>query len=1047
MIADRYYRPFALTSALLVAAVSTLFGIGSATAANISSTASGGNWSATATWVGGVLPGANDNVTIADGATVTINTSPTISSLNVGTGAGSATVLVYDSSAARTVTVGTFVTIASNGTFQGPSGNENGHVLSVGTDLTNNGVLDFYINGNRNVGITFTGSTDASFTLNAGSTTNLRQTTGITLNKGTNNTPVLTFTPGGTFTVQGANTVGFLSITNGTFKISGTGTFSNPVFNSAAYTIPATGGFWLDNPNYTVAGLNGSPTNNGLLRVSQGTFNVGTSSGNAMGAGAGAIFTVEGGTVNFAGRLNTANAVTYTQSAGTVNITTVGNSSNSLAGFGLSSGSSVFNMSGGAINLVQASTAGTPFDYQVSGTANITGGTLNVGTAATTTNFNFRISGDAPNVVINNTTNNKTATLSAQTNVWGNTTISTGATMVLNGFTLQQIGATFTNNGTLNGTAANSALYFLGSAAQTYAGTGTTTAPLANFEVDNALGLTLSSTNNVIASRVILFTGSVTNSNKITLGNGGSTTGTVQIGNTTTPTAAGSFDVPLTFNLGSGGEVISYLRTTSSRSTGGEVNPTRSLTTFTYDDNDATHNLTVSGGDLTVTGTTTLTNGRVVTGANILIIGSAGTVARTNGYVDGNLRKTYTATGSKTFEVGTANGYSPIAANVTAGHPGSFTAKAVQGKQPNIPGANALSRYWTLAATGLTANLTFNYLAGDVVGTEANYKIVKYNGSFTQFTPTTLNTTTHVATLNGVSSFSDWTLAEAGALLSTNANLSNLTISAGTLTPAFASGTLSYTASVSNATTSITETPTVADATATVKVNGTAVVSGNPSGPISLAVGSNVITTVVTAQDGTTTRTYTVTVTRAATYTLTYTAGANGTISGTTPQTVESGGSGTPVTAVPNAGYHFVNWSDASTANPRTDTNVMANVSVTANFAINTYSSAVLPTPASPRTTSVPLNPPRTASSNRSISAHSPTRSTSTDRGMVVVEAPASFGRRAIRTPTQPSSGSTSSSRRSAAGRVTVGRGWWRNSGNGMGRSSPGSVPRLALSR
>ena len=99
--------------------------------------------------------------------------------------------------------------------------------------------------------------------------------------------------------------------------------------------------------------------------------------------------------------------------------------------------------------------------------------------------------------------------------------------------------------------------------------------------------------------------------------------------------------------------------------------------------------LTVSGGDLTVTGSTTLTNGRVVTGANNLIIGSAGTVTRTNGYVDGNLRKTYTASGSKTFEVGTANGYSPIAANVTAGT-GTFTAKAVQGQQPNITGVNAL---------------------------------------------------------------------------------------------------------------------------------------------------------------------------------------------------------------------------------------------------------------------------------------------------------------------------------------------------------------------
>ena len=73
------------------------------------------------------------------------------------------------------------------------------------------------------------------------------------------------------------------------------------------------------------------------------------------------------------------------------------------------------------------------------------------------------------------------------------------------------------------------------------------------------------------------------------------------------------------------------------------------------------------------------------------------------------------------------------------------------------------------------------------------------------------------------------------------------------------------------------------------------------------------------------------------TYTLTYTAGANGTISGTSPQTVNYGASGTAVTAVPNTGYHFVNWSDSSTANPRTDTSVTANVSVTANFAINTY--------------------------------------------------------------------------------------------------------------
>jgi gliding motility-associated-like protein len=98
---------------------------------------------------------------------------------------------------------------------------------------------------------------------------------------------------------------------------------------------------------------------------------------------------------------------------------------------------------------------------------------------------------------------------------------------------------------------------------------------------------------------------------------------------------------------------------------------------------------------------------------------------------------------------------------------------------------------------------------------------------------------------------------------STNDNLSAMKISAGTLTPTFATGTTSYTASVGNGITSLTVTPTTADPTATIKVNGTAVTSGTASGAIALNVGSNVITTIVTAQNGTSTKTYTVTVTRA----------------------------------------------------------------------------------------------------------------------------------------------------------------------------------------
>jgi len=98
---------------------------------------------------------------------------------------------------------------------------------------------------------------------------------------------------------------------------------------------------------------------------------------------------------------------------------------------------------------------------------------------------------------------------------------------------------------------------------------------------------------------------------------------------------------------------------------------------------------------------------------------------------------------------------------------------------------------------------------------------------------------------------------------SNDARLSGLSLSSGLLSPTFDSATVLYTASVANAVTSITVTPTVNQANASVTVNGTSVVSANTSGSINLSVGSNTVTVLNTAQDGTTTKTYTITVTRA----------------------------------------------------------------------------------------------------------------------------------------------------------------------------------------
>ena len=95
------------------------------------------------------------------------------------------------------------------------------------------------------------------------------------------------------------------------------------------------------------------------------------------------------------------------------------------------------------------------------------------------------------------------------------------------------------------------------------------------------------------------------------------------------------------------------------------------------------------------------------------------------------------------------------------------------------------------------------------------------------------------------------------------ATLSALTLSAGTLTPTFATGTTTYTADVAATVSSITVTPTATEDVATITVDGSPTTSGSASASISLTGGDNAVSVVVTAEDRTTTRTYTVTVTRA----------------------------------------------------------------------------------------------------------------------------------------------------------------------------------------
>jgi hypothetical protein len=106
-------------------------------------------------------------------------------------------------------------------------------------------------------------------------------------------------------------------------------------------------------------------------------------------------------------------------------------------------------------------------------------------------------------------------------------------------------------------------------------------------------------------------------------------------------------------------------------------------------------------------------------------------------------------------------------------------------------------------------------------------------------------------------------------------------------------------------------------------------------------------------------------------YYLNYSAGTGGTVNNSS-ELIACGLNGTAVLATANSCYHFVNWNDSSTDNPRVDT-ATANKSFIANFAINgtftltvTAINGTITTPSSPYTASCGENVSIVAAPNSS---------------------------------------------------------------------------------
>ncbi len=313
-------------------------------AATIISTGTSGNWNIGKTWIGGIVPGAGDDVIIAGGTTVIINSGvPTCNSITIN---GTLNVI-----GARTLQI--YGNWTNNGTFNGGPG----------------GTVEF--KGNNSAVIS--GSVVTRFN-------------DLIVNKGTDKTSLLEINSPTTIAGRGKFT-----LANGLLKINNKGSLG--INLSGPIEIPSGGGIQVDGGEL-IAG-NSPIINNGLFQVSAGMASVGESEGNSLVTGSGGTLQIDGGTLNIAGNLvNTGGAANIT--GGTINISKSGYSGLANASFDIGSTTNLF-ISGGKVvfNRAQSSEPSQDDIHIVGGGSKaITGGIFQMGNASTPAGTTFFINSD-----------------------------------------------------------------------------------------------------------------------------------------------------------------------------------------------------------------------------------------------------------------------------------------------------------------------------------------------------------------------------------------------------------------------------------------------------------------------------------------------------------------------------------------------------------------------------------------------------------------------------------------------------------------------------
>lgn len=739
---------------------------GLASLAAISSTGSGGLWSSPSTWAGGVVPGPGDDVTISPGTAVLIDTDVTVGNVIVGTQVGfNPGILTFEPFAPHAFAVSGNLTIEGLGLFTTPTSNSTvtGHTITVGGNLTNNGILDLSTNNNlAGAGLVFTGASNNTFG-GGGSMTDVRT---ITVNKGTSTANTLELTVLN-FTVQGSTTdgaaSGYLTLTNGFFKISGSFSGNHRTFAAAAYNIPGSAGFWLNNPNYTVTAQTGDAMVTGRLTISAGVYNVGTAGTDALrGGDFGGVIIMEGGSLNVSGPMRRGQfpGASYRQRGGTTTICIAGNVSPcyNMAGTG-TGGSFVIQTPNPVPNESLPDMAGALSPLLDNGMRSPTATTLRFGNAATFGTGIFTCIADfGPSIAVDTTSGPHTVKLSgAFRNIFRNVNIGAGGTLDIGDPSFHITGETFINNGTFKVKSTSFIGFFDPMGAIThdvaYSGTGSFSGPAGQIYLMNS-NLTLDP--GVASIRTMglrVDASNIVNAGRLTLGNNDNNPSTVHIEDT------GTFDSSPGFDLGTGGQRLIY-SSAGTRSIGPELNPSRQLTMLTHDLSPGT--LSFTGGDITLNGALNMMTGVIDTGSSRLVHQS-GDAFSVTGYVKGTLVRRFTDSNpTYNYFVGD-NHYARvqiIASSVTGSADVAVSPHDVT--LAGLPPATSASFSWDVVQTGtMTSSMALNYDNSDVSGNESNYRAYRSTASSPIVVASTVSTPSNLVTATGLTDLTaGWGISE-----------------------------------------------------------------------------------------------------------------------------------------------------------------------------------------------------------------------------------------------------------------------------------------------